>query len=296
MNLLQRKRNVKLSDYSIDTIVRSLTRVREAAPIVQCITNFVTVNDCANILLASGGSPTMSKHPDEVCEIQSGCDALVLNMGTVENTEAMILAGQRANELGHPVVLDPVGVGASALRRETAARLLENIHFTAIRGNASEIRYLYDGSGKQAGGVNADLADRITEENAPHWASLTSALAARLGCVICVSGAVDIAADASRAFAFTGGCRLMSRITGSGCMLSALLGAYLGACPDDPLGAAVCAMAAMNAAGDIAYEKTQAAGGGTMTFRLHLIDAVSLMDEAKLKHYARYYELPLCDL
>ncbi len=277
-------------------VTACLAKIREAAPIVQCITNFVTVNDCANILLAAGGSPTMSKHPDEVREIQSGCHALVLNMGTVENTEAMILAGRRANELGHPVVLDPVGVGASALRRRTAAKLLENIHFAVIRGNASEIRYLYDGSGKQAGGVNADLADRITEENAPRWAALASRVAVQYGCTVCISGAVDVVADSAEAFAFTGGSSMMSRITGSGCMLTALLGAFLGACPDKPFDAAVCAQAVMNAAGEIAAEKTAAAGAGTMTFRLHLIDAVSLMNEETFKRYAKYYQLPLCNL
>ncbi len=273
-----------------------LARTRKTSPIVQCITNFVTVNDCANIILAAGGSPTMAKHPGEAAEIQAGCNALVLNMGTVDSVEAMILAGQKANELGHPVVFDPVGAGASALRRDTAAQLLSRIRMTAVRGNASEIRYLAEGTGGQAGGVDAALSDRVTKENVLRWAALAQGLAKRLDAIVCISGTLDVMTDGRQAFAFDGGNVLMSRITGSGCMLTSLMGAIFGANTDRTLSAAICAQTLMNAAGDIAFEKTQAAGGGTMTFRMHLIDAVSLMDEETLKRYARYHELPLRDL
>jgi len=272
-----------------------LERVPEAHPLVHCITNFVTVNDCANIILAAGGSPTMSRHPEEVAEITSGCDALVLNMGTISDVEAMLIAGRKANELGHPVILDPVGAGASAFRRNTAKQLLDSIHFAAIRGNATEIRYLSDGSGLEKGGVDADLSDRITEDNAPRWAKLASALAARLKTVVCISGATDIIADTSRAYAFPGGSPLMGRITGSGCMLTSLMGTYLGAVreagPSEFLNALLCAQAEMNAAGEIAEARTAAAGGGTMTFRMHLIDAVSLMKKEQLQEYMKIHEV-----
>ncbi len=276
-------------------------RVRDLKPIVHCITNFVTVNDCANIILAAGGSPTMSRHPDETAEITSGCSALVLNMGTVHDTEAMLLAGKRANELGHPIILDPVGAGASALRRDTLRRLLSELHFAAIRGNATEIRYLYDGSGLEKGGVDAAFADRITKENVPQWAALARQLAERLDTAICISGEIDIAADRSRAFAFPGGSPLMGRITGSGCMLTALMGSFLGAWYEggkhsDLLDYLLAAQAEMNAAGEIAAQKTNTAGGGTMTFRMHLIDAVSLMDGGIWNEYAKVEKVPLCPL
>lgn len=116
----------------------ALHLVRERAPLVQCITNFVTVNDCANIILAAGGSPSMAHDIREVEDAVSGVRALVCNMGAIEDIDAMVLAGKRANQLGTPVVLDPVAAGGTRLRRESAKRLLEKVRFTAIRGNASE--------------------------------------------------------------------------------------------------------------------------------------------------------------
>lgn len=110
----------------------ALRRVRERTPLVQCITNFVTVNDCANILLASGASPTMAHDIREAAEAVTGADALVCNMGAIEDTDAMILAGKQANRLGKPVILDPVAAGGTALRRESAGRLLSEIHFAVI--------------------------------------------------------------------------------------------------------------------------------------------------------------------
>ena len=141
-----------------------LTAVRQRKPLVQCITNFVTVNDCANIILASGGSPTMASHPLEVEEAVRQVQAWVCNLGAIDNMDSMILAGKEANRLGTPVILDPVGAGGTQLRRDAVKRLLENVHFTAIRGNASEIRYL---AGQQTNGSGVDVCelDEITEEN-----------------------------------------------------------------------------------------------------------------------------------
>ena len=119
-----------------------LRAVRQKKPLVQCITNFVTVNDCANILLASGGSPTMAGHPLEVEEAVRQVQALVCNLGAIESVDAMILAGTEANQLDIPVVLDPVGAGGTQLRRDAVKRLMDSVHFSVIRGNASEIRYL----------------------------------------------------------------------------------------------------------------------------------------------------------
>lgn len=129
-----------------------LAAVRKRKPLVQCITNFVTVNDCANILLASGGSPTMASHLLEVEEAVRNVQALVCNMGAIDQVDSMILAGKEANDLGKPVILDPVGAGGTQLRRDAAKRLLEEVHFTAIRGNAQ-----HSGSGSA---VRHDHPDR----------------------------------------------------------------------------------------------------------------------------------------
>ena len=139
--------------------------VRRKAPLIHNITNYVTVNDCANMLLACGGSPIMADEQDEAVEITAICGGLNINIGTLNQRTipAMFAAGKRANELGHTVVLDPVGAGASGLRTDTAVQLLEKIQFSVIRGNISEIKTLAFGSGTTKG-VDADVADRITEE------------------------------------------------------------------------------------------------------------------------------------
>lgn len=142
-----------------------LENIKKKSPLIHNITNYVTVNDCANIVLASGASPIMASDPNEVEEITSICDGLNINIGTLNsrNVEAMILAGKRANQLAHPVVLDPVGVGASTFRTKTALRLLNEVKFTVIRGNISEIKTLA-GVSTLTQGVDANITDQITEE------------------------------------------------------------------------------------------------------------------------------------
>ena len=143
-----------------------LKNVREKSPLIHNITNYVTVNDCANVVLACGASPIMADDQEEVAEITSICTGLNINIGTLNTRtiESMVIAGKKANELHHPVVLDPVGVGASTLRTQTALKLLKEIQFSVIRGNISEIRTLMEGTGNTKG-VDADLADAVTEEN-----------------------------------------------------------------------------------------------------------------------------------
>lgn len=263
-----------------------LARVGEQEPTVHCITNFVTVNDCANIILACGGKPTMAHHVGEVAEITAGSRALVLNMGTLHDMDSMLIAGHKSNELGHPVILDPVGVGGSTLRKETFRTLSETIRFSVIRGNMSEIRAIATGS-ETAIGVDVAEADRITEENVYEAARMAQNVAARFSCVVAVSGPIDIVAEAGRACLVRNGHPIMARITGSGCMSTALLGAFLGGNPDRPFEAAVAAVAAMGVCGELAWARTEAEGGGTLTFRTHLIDKISLLKAEQLERYAR---------
>lgn len=253
-------------------------RVRERAPLVHCITNAVTVNDCANIVLAAGGSPTMANNPAEVEEITARCDALVLNLGQIDEVrmEAMLLAGRRANALGHPVILDPVGVGASRLRTETAARLLEEVRFALIRGNASEILAL-SGRGNGARGVDASADDLIREENLRERAAAAAALSRETGAVVAVSGVIDLVAGMERTAAVRNGHPMMARITGSGCMLGCLAGVFLGAGPELPFEAAAAAVMTMGICGEIAAERALGSGAGTGSFRMHLLDAVSTL-------------------
>lgn len=259
-----------------------LEAVRQKAPLVQAITNFVTVNDCANIILAAGASPTMAHDIREAAEIAAGAQALVLNMGAVEDAEAMVAAGLAAGRAGRPIVLDPVAAGASALRREISARLLKELRLTVIRGNISEIRYLALGAAASAKGVDAAAADLVCEETLAQAADMAKALASRSGAVIVISGEIDIVANPERAWIIRGGSPTMARITGSGCMLTALIGAFCGANPERPFEAAAAAVSAMNAAGELAEKRRQSLGTGTATFRNDLIDAVSRLTAEQL--------------
>ena len=178
----------------------TLDRLRAAAPLVHCITNYVTANDCANILLACGASPVMAEDPGEVEEVTAQCGALVLNTGTLRQSvlPAMLAAGARANALGLPVVLDPVGAGSSRLRTESARTLLEQLQPAAIRGNLSEMRALA-GSGRAAHGVDAAPADRITAGTLDQTVAFAKSFARQTGAVIAITGAIDVVTDGRRA-------------------------------------------------------------------------------------------------
>lgn len=265
-----------------------LHQVKTSCPLVHNITNYVTVNDCANILLACGGSPIMSDDVADVEDITTICGGLNINIGTLnQNTiPAMFLAGKRANQLNHPVLLDPVGAGASKLRTETAQKLLAEIKFTAIRGNISEIKTLASGSGTTKG-VDADLADAVTEENLPEAIAFAQSFAQATNAVVAITGAIDLVSDAKQTYVIRNGHPMMSKITGSGCMLSAMLTAYLVANPEKPLEAAAAAVCAMGLCGEIAVKHLQPTEGNS-TFRNHLIDAIYHLDEETLEAGANY--------
>lgn len=271
-----------------------LKNVKEQVPLVHCITNYVTVNDCANILLACGGSPIMADDEQEVEEITTVCDGLTINIGTLNSrtVESMMLAGKRANALGHPILLDPVGVGASALRTRTAIELLENVKFTAVRGNISEIKTLVLGSGNTKG-VDANVADAVTEENRKRVIAFAGEFSRKTGAVVVITGAVDLVVGGKRAYVIRNGHPMMSKVTGTGCMLSAMMAAYLTANKGTPVQAAAAAVCAMGIAGERAYEKMLAAHGGSGSYRMFLMDEISNMDEELLEQGARYevYEM-----
>ena len=183
-----------------------LENVRAKTPLVHNITNYVTVNDVANVLLAAGGSPIMSDDADDVEDITSICGGLNINIGTLnKNTiPSMFLAGKKANELGHIVLLDPVGAGASRLRTDTANRLMQEVRFDAVRGNISEIKTLCTGSGSTKG-VDADAVDAVTEANLDDGVQLVKTFAQRAGCIVAVTGAIDLVSDGERCWCIRNG-------------------------------------------------------------------------------------------
>ena len=265
-----------------------LNNVRQRKPLIHNITNYVTVNDAANILLACGASPIMSDEAEEVSEITSICNGLVINIGTLNKRTipAMLIAGRRAKELGHPVLLDPVGAGASRLRTETSRNLMAEIAFDAIRGNISEMRALSDGSCSTRG-VDANLTDAVTEENLDRAISFVKHFAGKHQCVAAVTGAIDLVADADTCYVIRNGRPEMGTITGTGCQLSAMMTAYLAANPSETLKAAAAATCAMGLAGEIAWEAMQP-GEGNATYRNRIIDAICGMEAGTFAEGAKY--------
>jgi len=263
-------------------------KTRANTPLVHNITNYVTVNDVANILLACGGSPIMSDDEDEVEEITSICGGLNINIGPLNRNTipSMFKAGRKANELGHIVLLDPVGAGASRLRTDTAKKLLKEIRFDAVRGNISEIKALCLGTGGTHG-VDAAAVDAVTEETLDQAVQFVKEAAAGFGCIAAVTGAIDLVSDGKSCYVIRNGRPEMSGITGTGCQLSALMTACLTANPDRKLEAAAAAVCAMGLAGEIGH-KAMLPGDGNSTYRNRIIDAVSLLDGAALEEGARY--------
>ena len=265
-----------------------MDNVRKNVPLVHNITNYVTVNDVANILLACGGSPIMSDEPEDVEDITSVCGGLNINIGTLHQSsiEGMLLAGKKANELGHPVLLDPVGAGASRLRTDTALRIMKEIKLTVIRGNISEIKTLAYGSGTTKG-VDADVADAVTEETLNDAIAFVKNFARKTSCIIAVTGAIDLVSDGEICYVIRNGRPEMGKITGTGCQLSGMMTAYVTANQEKPLDAAASAVCIMGLAGEIGWSRMQE-GDGNATYRNRIIDAVYQMTGEDLERGAKY--------
>ena len=260
--------------------------VRARKPLIHHITNYVTVNDCANITLAIGASPIMADAIGEAGEIASVASAVVLNMGTLNErtVPSMIEAGRSANRKGAPVILDPVGAGASRLRNETAQKLLESMQVNVLRGNISEIRFIA-GLEATTKGVDASDSDETSSEDA---VAIAKSLAQRLNGVVAITGKQDVVSDGEKTVLIDNGHPMLSSLTGTGCMCSSLIGSYCGAHPDRLLEATVAAILTMGIAGEIAYARAGEKGNGS--FRVALHDAVSQMDAITLAEGAKCHE------
>lgn len=264
-----------------------LTHIKKRSPKIHSITNTITINDCANIILAAGGHATMASAPEEAAEMTSRCDGLVLNLGAVSSLEAMLAAGKEANRLGHPVVFDPVAAGATELRRKASLQLLQEIRFSAIRGNASEIHSLAlltqkeksqkegEASRMSASFVDVKKEDAMQEKNLDACLEDARILNKSTDAIVVISGIEDLIVSDDTYKVLHGGSPLSARITGSGCMLTELICLCMAASPEEPFEAVCTATAWMNLCAEKAARKTQAADGGTMTFRMYLIDEIS---------------------
>lgn len=259
----------------------NLRLLREKKPLVHNITNFVVMNFTANVLLAIGASPIMAHAREEMEDMAALADGLSLNIGTISPcwVRAMLLAGKCASERGTPLVLDPVGVGATALRANTTRRILEETKVTVLRGNASEILFLADSVPQ-----NSSLDAKHSVNEATECAI---ALAKQLNLTVAMSGEVDLVTDGTRCLRITGGHALMPLVTGTGCALSSLVAAFLAVEGTDPLLASASALACFARAGELAAEKAQGPG----TFIPHFLDALYIMQPEDLALHSRISEL-----
>ncbi len=247
-----------------------LDTLRKISPLIHNITNYVTVNDVANAILAIGGSPIMADAIEEAGDIAAISSAVVLNMGTLNarTVESMILAGKRANDAGVPVVFDPVGAGASAYRNQSAVRILKEVHVDILRGNLSEIAFL---AGAAANTKGVDASDKDEHLDA---VGIAKQAANTFGCVAAITGEIDTISDGKRVARIANGTFRLSKVTGTGCMTSALVGAFAGV-RGDLFAAAVGGVACMGIAGEIA--EPQAVKYGTGSFHIAIIDALSTL-------------------
>lgn len=262
------------------SFIELLSNVRVKKPVVHFITNYVTVNDCANVALALGGSPIMADEVGEVEQIASQSSALVINIGTVnERTlNSMIRAGHHANQLGIPVVLDPVGADASVYRGDAVKLLLREVDFSIIKGNISEISFLSDGI-VSSHGVDASM-DRLASEDKINEIFLFSQrLSLMTGSVIAITGPIDIVADSHSGYAIRNGLPMMQQVTGTGCMCAAAAGCFAGGNHDCLLNAAAAAIAAVGLCGELAYEKLQNLQAGLGVYHELIIDAAGDLND-----------------
>ena len=264
----------------VSRLAEIVTQVRKERPLVHQITNYVTVNDCANIVLAYGGAPVMADDIEEVQEMVGHASALVLNIGTLNSRTiaAMLLAGKTANARGIPVVLDPVGVGATLLRTKTAREIMSQVKLAVIRGNASEIAVL---AGEEAITRGVDAGDVQGGTLA-----LGRALATTAQCVVAITGAQDIITDGRSTLRCDNGHPLMAKVTGTGCMVSALVGATVGV-TDDYLLATAAGLVSMGLAGEYAARASGLSNLGS--FRTHIIDYIGKFTYADLQGEAKIY-------
>jgi hydroxyethylthiazole kinase len=278
----------------IDNLEKNLNDIRTKNALTHCITNSVTINDCANAVLAIGGSPFMAEDAEELEEVVTIADVLVINIGKLskEQINSMKISCKTAEKTGTPIVLDPVGVGVTELRNRTTLDLIENYNITAIRGNISEIKAIAKLVGvidenNAAKGVDVNLDDVITKENLKENGEVIKQTASKLNTVILASGPIDILSNGETTIAIDNGDDMMPLITGSGCMLSSIVGSCIGG--TNPLEGTLVAILAMNIAGEKARAKVDERDEGTGSFRAYLIDylyktnAESLVNESNIE-------------
>ena len=254
----------------------NLQKLRETRPLIHNITNYVVMNYTANALLACGASPVMAHAAEEVEEMVSMAGALVLNIGTLSPDwiDAMLIAGKKANQLNIPVVLDPVGSGATTLRTRSARRIVEEVAISVIRGNASEVLSLAE---KESGTKGVDSVHGVEDV-----ADIAVGLAKDLATTLAITGQVDLITDGNGVYRVSNGHELMAKVTGTGCTASALVGAFL-AVDKNSAHAATTALSYLGLAG----EKAAITATGPGSFQMAMLDALYTIEEKEMEKGAK---------
>lgn len=285
-------------------IIISFNKVKEENPLTYCMTNTVTINGCANAILAIGGSPIMTYNKEEIEDIIKISKSLVINIGnpSKEEIESMKLACKYANTHNIPIIFDPVGVGISKLRNDLSLNLIKNYNLTAIRGNMSEIKAIanlinltninnnnnnkkpnhnHENYGK---GVDVNTKDMVNKDNLLENASLVKELAKKLNTIIIASGPIDLISNGKETYSIENGDEMMPKITGSGCMLSAIVGTYITELNTDKnIINAITASLHMTLAGEKAGKIVKDNNLGTGSFNEHLLNNLYLLKEEDFK-------------
>ena len=283
----------------LNAFENAVKNVKENAPLTFCITNFVTVTDCANAALAIGASPIMSNGAEEGGEIVNIASALVINIGTLSKSqnELMRNSANQAKEIGKPIIFDPVGAGVSGLRNDMTKEIVENYPLALVRGNMSEIKAITQlinldlNETKDAAGKGVDVAesDIISKDTLEANALIVKELAKELNTVVIASGPIDIISNGEKTFGLDNGDEMMPLITGSGCMLTTIIGSYVGA--NDALTGGITACTLMTVAGENAADYVRENNLGTGSFRTLLIDNLYKLTAEDLVERANLFEI-----
>ncbi len=263
-----------------NTIIKQFQDIQQhvhtSHPLVHCLTNHITINDCANVILAVGGQPMMAEHLLEVEEVTASAKALVINLGNITDArmEAMRRSGNVARKAHIPSIIDCVGVASIGLRRQFAEMFIESYTPSVIKGNASEIRALL-GQATAAKGIDVSDDDVTQASNKQEMANLVATLARRTGAVVVATGAIDLVSDGYTTYSVYNGCPNLARVTGTGCMLGVMIATYMTAQP--VLESALLGTLMMGLAGELA-DNPQGIG----SFKIGLMDALSTLQIASV--------------
>lgn len=280
-----------LKSQMLNEIFRIRAAVQQKAPLIHCITNPISIHDCANVVLAAGGRPMMAEHPAEAEEITVTAGALALNLGNITDARraSILIGGKAAMERHIPVILDMVGIGCSRLRRELTEEFLKQRMSGTVRvsesplilkGNMSELKALA-GADYHVSGVDVDSRDVLSENNRAEIIELAKSVAKTYGAVVLASGKTDLVTDGEQVCLIDNGCEMMGRITGTGCMLNVLAGTYMSS--GEPVAAAAAACVVLGISGEIAAGQCR----GTGSFQTAFQDALFCMTDEDIRRRIR---------